>query len=300
MAPPSPVVAATTWEISRRCRDRMFLLRPDRGVTEAILYCVAFSAERHGVLVHALTVMMNHYHEQMTDARGNRPDFVAEKNGLIARCMKHFRGQQGVPLKGAIWEPDKTYSRQSMESEAAIVKSLVYIIANPVAAGLAYKPEAWCGFVSTPEDMLGRTLTLKRPACLPSSYPETATLTFCVPPDFEGVKHSFVSTVRKELDAVCEAHRARMSKAHRHFPGVRKLLRVDPFSSPRSAGKQTAINPKFRGGDAAGIRNGKRKLIEWLRAYRAAFEAFRDGNHRIVWPLGTWYAARYHGACVAT
>lgn len=278
----------------------MFLLRPDPGVIDAILYCVAYSAEKHGVLIHALTVLMNHYHEGLTDVLGVRPDFVAEKNGLIARCIKHFRGSDGKPMKGTVWEPDGTYSRMSLDSEAATVKSFVYIMANPVAAGLAHKPEDWCGFTSTPEDMLGRSIVLKRPECLPDIYPETATLTFCVPPAFEDMKQTFVNTVRKELDAVCADHCAKMRKANRHFPGPRKLMRVSPFDSPKTEGKSSAINPRFRGGDYQGIKAAKKKLAEWLRAYRTAFDAFRDGNHGFLWPLGTWYAARYHGACVAT
>ncbi len=278
----------------------MFLLRPDAGITDALLYCVAVCANKHGVLIHAFTVMDNHYHQQITDIRGNRPDFVAEMNSLMARCIKHFRGTAGRPMKGPVWEPDKTYGRMLLDSEPAMVKSLAYIGANPVAAGLAQRPQDWRGFLSTPEHMVGRQIVLKRPSFLPRSLPSTTTLTFCVPPSVEHARQAFVATVKKELDAVCKAHLERMRRLKRRFGDVRKRLAASPFSSPVTAGKKTTINPKFRGGDATGIKQAKKKIVEWLRAYRTAFEAYRAGRHDTVWPLGTWYAARYYAACVAS
>jgi REP element-mobilizing transposase RayT len=55
------VVPGTTYLITRRCIDRRFLLLPSAAVNQIFLYCLAVAAARAGVIIHAVTVMSNHW-----------------------------------------------------------------------------------------------------------------------------------------------------------------------------------------------------------------------------------------------
>ncbi len=117
----SPVIPNTMWELSRRCTGRMFLLHADREVVEAILYCFGYCAKERGMVIHQLTLMHNHYHCVATDPRGMRVDFIKEAHELIARCIKHLRGQDGKPMEGTVWEPSEQTGRVMLVSEEAFI-----------------------------------------------------------------------------------------------------------------------------------------------------------------------------------
>jgi hypothetical protein len=56
------ILPGTTYMITRRCTERMFLRGADDRSAEAFCYCRAEAAARCGVLVHAAVVMSNHLH----------------------------------------------------------------------------------------------------------------------------------------------------------------------------------------------------------------------------------------------
>ena len=78
MSLPRRVLAGKTYLLTRRCLGRRFLLRADPELNHLFAYCLALSAERHGVEVQALCVMSNHYHLVVTDVRG-----VLRNEGLV-------------------------------------------------------------------------------------------------------------------------------------------------------------------------------------------------------------------------
>jgi REP element-mobilizing transposase RayT len=299
MAVASPVLPDMAWETTRRCDGRAYLLRSDAEVVKAFLYCFAYCAEKYGILLHALVQMENHYHDLFTDPRGLRNEFKWELHGMVARCVKALRGDADGPMQGAVWDPNESYKRLWMESEQAFIDSAAYILANPVAAGLARRPEGWRGFVSRPEDMLGRTLTLTRPDCLDDGYPETVTLRFTAPPVFGARVQWFVEAVRARLEErIADAHRL-MRERGLSFQAPSTTFENTPFDSPRTKQRKRDISPSFRAVTRIAILRAKQKLVAWRRAYRAALLAFRDGNQNVEWPAGTWWFARYAAALVA-
>ena len=52
---PRRIVPGTTYLLTRRCTQRRFMLVPRGIVPKLFGYCVALAAERHGILVHAIT-----------------------------------------------------------------------------------------------------------------------------------------------------------------------------------------------------------------------------------------------------
>ena len=88
MTCPRRVVPGTTYLLTRRCVQRRYTLVP-RGVVPKLLgYCVALAAERHGVEVHAVTCMPNHWHAVVTDVHGTIPEFCRDVHSLSARALR--------------------------------------------------------------------------------------------------------------------------------------------------------------------------------------------------------------------
>ncbi len=301
MGSASPVIPSTTWELSRRCTGRKFLLKSDRKVTDALLYCFAFCADKWSIELHQLTVMHNHYHDTVTDALGTRVDFTADVHALIARCIKDIRGVDGLPMEGPVWNASEQTGRVLLVSEEAFIESAAYAIANPVAAGLVHNVSQWTGFVSRPRDMLTkRTITIRRPECLPDAYPETATLRFCLPPALEDRGRAVVEAIeRRAQEKQREARKEVLARGGR-FKTREELLAVNAFDAPKTRkGRRDVIVPALRAAKASVMRAAKKQLLAWRQAYRVAFEGFRNGNRDIEWPCGTWFYARYAGVRVA-
>ena len=82
---PRRVVPGTTYLLTRRCTQRRFMLAPRGIVPKLFGYCVALAAERHGIEVHAMTVMSNHWHAVVTDPYGRIPEFSRDVHRLRIR-----------------------------------------------------------------------------------------------------------------------------------------------------------------------------------------------------------------------
>ena len=64
---PREVVPDRSYMLVRRCTQRMFLLRPDKEMNEAIVYCAGVAALRTGVKLTSLLAMANHPHTTVVD-----------------------------------------------------------------------------------------------------------------------------------------------------------------------------------------------------------------------------------------
>ena len=60
MSAPRQVLQGTTYFVTRRTSQRMFLLRPSPTVNQTCLFLMAAAAQRHGVRIHAYCFLSNH------------------------------------------------------------------------------------------------------------------------------------------------------------------------------------------------------------------------------------------------
>src|ERR1700733_14651755 len=103
MSQPRQILPNATYLITRRVILRHMFLRPDRAMTQILVYLLAVLARRHGIEVHALCAMSTHIHLVVTDVRGVLPVFLHAFHRMVAMCTKNYRGWNDV-----IWDKAPT------------------------------------------------------------------------------------------------------------------------------------------------------------------------------------------------
>jgi putative transposase len=285
--------------ITRRTVRRTHLLRPDPRLNALFRYCLAVLSRKHGVLIHAVTVMSTHEHVVLTDVQGVLPRFLQELHRALALGVKVLRKWEGT-----VWDDEKT-SVVELLTETAIVQKLAYVMANPVAAGLVRKARDWPGVRTLPEDLGAHTWTTPRPDFYfdprNPDWPPVATLELAMPPLQRATQAQLHSAIADELErAEQEARTALRAKRVRPLKPA-QLKRLSPYKRARGWEPLGALNPTFAVG--RGQRSAFFAAVAVLRAFRQAYRSalglWRAGVRTICFPAGTWLMEQVHGATVA-
>jgi hypothetical protein len=290
------IVLGSTYLISRRTFDRMFLLRPDDFVVQTFLYLLALAAAEYGILLHGFVCISNHYHLVATDPAGVLPLFMERLNGLLARAVNAYRGR---------WDYffcQGSYSAVPLESPDDVLDKLVYTLVNPVRAGLVRRAEDWAGATS-----MGWRFGESREFARPEGrffdplgpLPEKVTLTLAPLPGFEGVPAAAQDELLRQQVGAREAEiQAEFRAAGRAFLGMERVMHFDPTDRPHTHEPRRGINPRAAGKDTAVRVGAIRTWLDFLAEYRDAWRRYRDGDHAVVFPYGTWLMrVRHRAAC---
>lgn len=291
MTAPRQVIAGACYLVSRRCAQRLFLLRPSRVTSEIFLYVLAIAAARYGVEVHAFCVLSNHYHLVVSDPRANLPRFLQFLDAFVARAVNASLGRWE-----AFWAPD-TYSAVRLLSSNDIVDKTAYTLANPVEAGLVGSGSAWPGPWSAPGQIGGEVIVAKRPKHFfdpNGSLPDEVTLTLTVPSGFDSAGE-FRAQLEPAIAAREEDARSRWH-ARGGFLGVAGVLAQKPTARPRPGEPRRSLNPRIAGRDKWKRIEALGRLVEFLRAYRRAWKARRAGKADACFPHGTYLMRVLHDA----
>ena len=284
-----------TYLITRRCIGRCFLLRPDESLTNAFLYCLALAVNRHGVAVHALCAMSNHYHLIITDTEGVLPDFMAWFNRQLAMCVKRMRRWDEV-----VWEPNVAYSAVELTGPSEMLDKIAYVLLNPVSAALVHSPGRWPGALSTVEILRRGSLSAERPPVwFKTSSPERVSLELTAPRQF-----SNGPTYLEALDALLANRlrrlRAEFKRKGRGYLGIARVRRTRVTDRPTKKKQRFGRNPVFSALSRAAWRAAAKRLRAFRLAYRLAYSAWRNGETDVEFPAGTWWVVRCAGASAAT
>ena len=291
MTAPRQVIPGDTFMTTRRVSERRFFLRPDEVVNSIIEFCIGLAALKHGILLHCLAVLTNHYHLQATDPLGNLPDFLRDANRMIAQCLNKYWNR-----KEALWSSDKP-SVVSLLDEGAQLRNIIYITLNPVRAGLVSDYRKWPGVLYSARDWNSAGKTVKRPEYFnaDSSVPEQITLSFVPPPalaarDLEQVYQE----VQEAIDEEQRALRTEVTSSGRCFMGVKRIVEVNPFDRPTTQEQSNEVNPRISASDPEVMHKGKARLKYFWQVYREALSKLRAGVEA-VFPYGTFWNRRFLG-----
>jgi REP element-mobilizing transposase RayT len=295
MTRPRQVLEGATYLVTRRCSERRFFLRPSPNSIAIFRYVLAVAAERYGILLHAYCVLSNHFHLVLTDPHARLPEFHRDLDGLLARALNCHLGRWE-----SFWDPD-SYSAVRLETPEAVIEKMVYVLANPVSAGLVRHASQWPGLWSDPRQIGGPTLVAERPAEFfrqDGPMPAVAHLRLHPPPGVTDVS-ALVETLERQLTEAEDAAAATVEHGSRGFLGVARVLAQKPFARPAPGEPRRGLRPRVASRNKWKRVEALLRLAEFGRAYRQALDAWRAGVRGAVFPRGTWLMRVQHGVCCA-
>jgi REP element-mobilizing transposase RayT len=303
MTAPRQILPGTTYLVTRRCAQREFLLRPSAALGAIFLYVLALAARRYGVQVHAFCVLSNHFHLVVTDHDARLPAFAQYLGALVARAANVLLGRSE-----SFWSPG-SFSAVTLAAREDVVAKIVYVLANPVAAGLVPRGREWPGLWTAPERLGTSTLAALRPGGFfrkMGPLPETVELELTAPPAV-GPIDAFQADVAAALDALERGvHRERGAPSEEPgvgggFLGVARVLAQSPRDRARTWEPRGTLNPRVAARDKWKRIEVLTRLVDFLRAYRTAWRARRAGDPTVVFPAGTYLLRVAHGVrCAAS
>jgi REP element-mobilizing transposase RayT len=257
-----------------------------RGIVPKLFgYCVALAAERHGIQVHAVTCMSNHYHAVVTDPHGRIPEFSRDVHSLSARALNAHLGR---------WEGFWSSQRVSLVElvdGSDVWDKLVYTLTNPVEAGLVARSAEWPGLRTRPVDMRRGPRIFKRPRTTffrRSRLPKEARLCLTVPPLLEPLNaRSFAQELQERVAAREAAIRERSEAAGQTFMGAAEAQRQRRDTRPKTHELRRGRDPAVASRDRARRLGVLERLRRFRDAYRAALERWRQGAGLVRFPEGT-------------
>lgn len=313
MTPPRIVLHGKIIFFSIRCVKRTFQLVPKREVVRHLNYAMAAIGQKYSgrIHLHGWMFMSNHIHILLTDVGACYPMFVQELDSLLARNLNALRGQGG-----AVFE--EGYGAQVLLSDREVLRKLIYMYGNPVRANLVAKARHWKGCTSLGVHF-GQVHRASRPktgiwkgkwvhtrrrgskrsrraeyACR-TKFPEEAKVPLVRPAIMLDLDdEQLYQRVLEGLDAYelqCASDRIAHGKS---VLGWRRVVKQHYMATPPPEELFTR-NPKFSGGDQKKRRSALAWYKEFLSRYRAALQAYRDGDRTAAFPQGTYQMLHQHG-----
>ncbi len=276
--------------VTRSCVDHRFLLRPGVVTNQIVGYLLALAATRYEVEVHAYCVMSNHMHLVVTDPHARLPEFFGYLDAFIGRAVNQLYGRTGC-----FWD-DKGYNAVLAASPEDVLDRCVYVLANPVKAGLVRKARQWPGLWSPP-DQVGETVTFDRPSHFfrtTGTMPGSASLRVTVPPGCGEVED-----FRRRLAAALAVREAEEGRKRLGVLGVARVLKQRVWERPARPKERPTLKPRFAARDLGRRIELARRLKLFLAEHRESLLAWRDGRRDTVFPEGTYLMRVLHGAACA-
>ena len=288
MSRPHFVIAGQTVMVSRRCTQRQFLCLPENVVNQILGYCLAYAAQYFGLVLHAFCFMSNHLHIIFTDVRGNRSEFFRWFFEFTAKCLNVHWGRWEN-----LWAAGRP-SRVLLVDAAAQLAETVYVITNPVKANLVTAAHHWPGLVSLPT-RIGRAQVFKRPTKFfraDGPLPAAATLRTEPLPAFADLSAEEYRALIAQAVADKEAELDQKRRQEgRSVLRRREVLRQSPFDRPQNHAPRRKLNPRVACRDKWARIETLSRLKAFETSYRKAWQRWRQGEHEVLFPYGT-YALR--------
>jgi REP element-mobilizing transposase RayT len=257
---------------------------------------LAVAAQRYGILVHAFCVLSNHFHLIVTDPNAKLPLFHRDLDGLVARALNFSLGREE-----SFWDPN-SYSAVRLTTPDDVLQKMIYVLANPIAAGLVRHGREWPGLWSNPGSIGGALTTAERPKEFfrkNGPLPAFAPLQLHQPPGFEE-DESFVELLAQGLLEAEDRAAAELGREGRSVLGVARVLAQKPGARPASGEPRRTLNPRVACRNKWGRIEALLRLAEFVRAHREALDAWRAGVRDVLFPAGTWLMRVQHAApCVS-
>jgi putative transposase len=295
MSFPREILPWRVYLLTRRCTQRLFLLRPDAKTNAIIAYCLAEAAARHGICLIAWLVMSNHYHAVVFDPEGRLPAFLEHFHKMLAKALNVRWGR-----RENLWSSEETCVTY-LPTAQDVFDKVVYVLANPIADDLVDRIGDWPG-CSSLQHLDGAPTIHDRPKTYfrstGSTMPARVELRAVVPSGILPNGEAAAEWAERVRAAVTDKERC--SREERLRSGVRVLgrkgvLRASPLASATTPEPSRTLRPALACGDGERRAIELANLLEFRRAHEAARRKYVGGDNLIEFPPGT-YRMRALGA----
>ena len=276
-------------EITRRVTHRQYLLRPGADTRNLIGYLFGKALLDHNQTVSTACCMSNHIHSTQLDHDATRSAFMQQffSNATRKRNLELGRREN-------MWAVGAPGDMVVLDLEA-IVREVVYVAVQPVAAHCVEKASEWTGFHILPSHW-GKPMRFERPESCGDDMPEFVEFTPMPPPGFEHLPLEEVIAFFEDLIAKEEKRHARRRRG-RPVLGIEMCEATSPFYTPKTEAPMRALNPRFAGCNKRQVAAAIRRFQIWVREHRQALNRFRDGDRAVVFPAGTLQMGLRAGVC---
>lgn len=294
MTQPRLIVEHHIHLITRRCAQRMCLLRPDDETNQIFGYCLANAARKTGVVVLASLMMSNHHHTVVYDPDRRVSEFCHELHTMVARAMNLLRGRSEN-----FWAREEP-SIVRLADRYAVIEKMAYVANNPVKAQLVEATEHWPGVNTVGAFLRGGSLVFKRPAIFfrrDGDLPDEISLVMGWPEILGDVERAR-RELRKRVDDLASLARQQRVSEGRVVAGRAAVRKQDFGARPRTVEARRQLRPRVSAGDGAVRAAALLVYRMFLAAYRDARRLWLRGESAIF-PPGTYLLGRVPGVVVA-
>ncbi|MEO6776783.1 MAG: hypothetical protein ABI467_27855 [Kofleriaceae bacterium] len=294
MSKPRQVLPGQFYMITRRCTQRLFLLRPDAATNNAFVYCLAVAALRCEIDVLLTVAASNHHHTVIFDRHGRCSEFVEHFHKLMARSQNTLRGRWEN-----FWASGEPCITRLLDRDAVVAK-LVYAATNPVKDRLVERVHHWPGVNSYATFRAGRALEATRPRHFfrtSGPMPESVRLPLTVPPEL-GAAPDLIAEVKAAVEAIEKQVAEERKATGAPVMGRRAVLAQSWNASPQSVEPRRNLRPRFAGSTEVRV-PALEQYCEFLDAYRKARRQWLGGATP-TFPRGTYWLSRFASVPIAS
>ena len=288
MTLPREVIPGRFYMVTRRCTQRLFLLRPDEATNNGFLYCLAEAAQRFDIDVLLPCAMSNHHHTVVFDRHGALPAFTEHFHKLLAKCQNALRGRWEN-----LWAAEQVCVVRLVDP-ADVLRKLVYAATNPVKDRLVERVHHWPGVNGLVALLAQRSLHAARPRHFfrpDGAMPEAVTLHLVLPPEL-GDPDQFRAELRRQVDAAEAAAAVERRRTGAGVLGRRAILRQSWGDCPTSCEPRRQLRPRIAACSQWSRIEALLRNRQFLVAYREARDRWIVGE-LIPFPLGTYWLRRF-------
>jgi REP element-mobilizing transposase RayT len=288
MSRPRQVLPGRFYLLTRRCAQRQFLLRPDALTNQAFTYCLVEAAQRFELDILLTVAESNHHHTIAYDRHGRMPQFTEHFHKMFARCQNARWGRWEN-----LWAAEEPCITELL-TPGAVIDKLIYAASNPVKDLLVERATQWPGVNGYVELLTGRRLRAKRPHHFFRAggiMPAEVELALVIPPEL-GDADEIIAAVRDGVERIEEEMRQERARSGKRVIGRRAVLQQSWQATPTSKEPRRNLRPRFAGPrevivDAIG------RFRTFLGRYRDARKRWLGGATQVMFPLGTYWLARF-------
>jgi hypothetical protein len=284
---PRQILPGQFYLLTRRCTQRMFLLRPDVATNNAFMYCLAIAAALFGIDVLYSVAESNHHHTVIFDRYGRVSAFLEHFHKLVARSQNALRGRwENLWASG---EPCVT----RLLDRAAVIDKLIYAATNPVKDRLVERVHHWPGPNTFAAFAYGREIIATRPHHFfrkGGSMPEKVSLRVTIPPEL-GPADDVIREVCAGIERVEQLVAEERTRTGGSIVGRRRILAQSWKDSPSSVEPRRVGRPRFAGGVDVRV-----PALEQYRAFQYAYKRAREqwlAGVDVRFPAGTYWLSRF-------